>query len=46
MEHVIGMDGLDFVMADGYKVYVRRPDQWKMKRAYHNYVASLAKGAE
>jgi DNA-binding LytR/AlgR family response regulator len=30
----------DFTMANGDTVYIRRGDQWKMKRAYQDYTLS------
>jgi DNA-binding LytR/AlgR family response regulator len=42
MDHVRAIDR-DFTVSNGDTVYIRRPDQWKMKKAYRNYVVSLAR---
>jgi DNA-binding LytR/AlgR family response regulator len=43
LDHVTGIDR-DFTVSNGDTVYIRRPDQWKMKKAYQDYVLSLAWG--
>lgn len=40
---VRGMDGADFVMENGEKVYVRVRDRRKVKEAYENYMFSLTR---
>jgi DNA-binding LytR/AlgR family response regulator len=43
LDHVTGIDR-DFTVSNGDTVYIRRPDQWKMKKAYQDYVLSLTWG--
>jgi DNA-binding LytR/AlgR family response regulator len=42
MDHVRAIDR-DFTVSNGDTVFIRRPDKWKMKKAYRDYVVSLAK---
>jgi DNA-binding LytR/AlgR family response regulator len=39
MDHVKSIDR-DFIASNGDTVYIRRGDQWKMKKAYQDYVLS------
>jgi DNA-binding LytR/AlgR family response regulator len=45
LDHVKTIDR-DFIVSNGDTVYIRRADQWKMKKAYQDYVLSLTWGDE
>jgi DNA-binding LytR/AlgR family response regulator len=46
MDYIDGWaeDERDFIMENGDRVYIGRNDWYKVKRAYHEYIARLAKG--
>lgn len=46
--YIVNMDyiktaGRDFIMANGDKVYISRTNQWKIRRAYRDYLVRLAR---